>query len=121
MKYIHMYEDEAGESHFEDVNVELKQVDYAPPAPPPNLSSFTPAKQFAFCSFPAGWTGDWHPSPHRQIFFILSGEISVKVSDGEERTFVAGDAILGEDTGGKGHVSRVTSETDVLTSVVQLS
>ena len=121
MRYIHMYSDETGESHFEDVDVELEQVDFAPPAPPPNLSAFTPAKRFAFCSFPVGWIGDWHPSPRRQIFFILSGEISAKVSDGEVRTFVTGDVILGEDTEGKGHVSRVTSETDVLTAVVQLS
>ena len=121
MRYIHMYSDDAGESHFEDVDVKLEEVDFAPPALPPNLSPFTPAKRFAFCSFPVGWIGDWHPSPQRQIFFILSGEISVKVSDGEMRTFVAGDAILGEDTGGKGHFSRVTSETDVLTAVVQLS
>ncbi len=121
MRYIHMYEDETGESHFEDVDVELEPVDFAPPAPPPNLSPFTPAKRFAFCSFPVGWTGDWHPSPQRQIFFILSGEISVKVSDGEVRTFIAGDAILGEDTEGKGHFTWVTGKTDVLTAVVQLS
>ena len=47
-------------------------------------------------------------------------EITGKVSDGEVRTFKAGDAILGEDTKGKGHVSWVSSETDVLTVVVQL-
>ena len=121
MNYIRIYADPAGESHFEDVEVELAQVNFVPPAPPLNLSSFSPALQYAFCSFPVGWRGDWHPSPQRQIFFILSGEISVKVSDGEIRTFVIGDAILGEDTGGKGHVSWVTSETDVLTAVVQLS
>ncbi|UCD08134.1 MAG: hypothetical protein JSU79_07190 [Dehalococcoidales bacterium] len=121
MKYTRIYTDESCESHFEDVNVELEPVNFAPPAPPLNLSPFISATQFAFCSFPAGWRGDWHPVPQRQIFFILSGETTVKVSDGEIRTFKVGDAILGEDTKGKGHVSWVSSETDAHTAVVQLS
>ncbi|UCC17337.1 MAG: hypothetical protein JSU58_01995, partial [Dehalococcoidales bacterium] len=120
MKYIRIYADDAGESHFEDIEVELIPVNFAPPAPPLNLSSFIPATQFAFCSFPSGWRGDWHPVPQRLIFFILSGETTVRVSDDEVRTFRVGDAILGEDTTGKGHVSWVSSETDALTAVVQL-
>jgi hypothetical protein len=121
MKYVCIYADEVGESHFEDVEIEFGQVNFAPPAPPLNLSSFIPATQFAFCSFPAGWRGDWHPVPQRQIFFILSGEIVGEVSDGEIRTFKVGDAVMGEDTKGKGHISWVKSETDALTAVVQLS
>jgi len=120
MKYIRIYADKAGESHFEDIEVKLTQVNFAPPAPPLNLSSFTQATQYAFCSFPVAWKGDWHPVPQRQIFFILSGGISVEVSEGEIRHFVAGDAVLGEDTTGKGHISWVTSATDANTAVVQL-
>ncbi|MBN2240397.1 MAG: hypothetical protein JW712_11540 [Dehalococcoidales bacterium] len=55
----------------------------------------------------AGWTGDRHSSQHRQIFFILSGEISVKVGGGE-------------DTEGKGHYTWVNGDTDVHSAVVQL-
>ena len=121
MKYSRIYADPAGESHFEDVEVELAQVNFAPPAPPLNLSSFSPALQYAFCSFPTGWRGDWHPTPQRQIFFILSGEIAVQVGDGEVRHFGAGSAVLREDAAGKGHVSWVMSKTDVLSAVVQLS
>ena len=120
MKYIRIYADPAGESHFEDVEVELAQVNFAPPAPPLDLSSFSPALQYAFCSFPAGWRGDWHPTPQRQIFFILSGEIAVQVGDGEVRHFRAGSPVLLEDATGKGHVSWVMSKTDVLSAVVQL-
>jgi len=120
MKYIRIHEDSAGKSHFEDVEVELAQVNFAPPAPPMNLSSFSPASQYAFCSFPASWRGDWHPTPQRQIFFILSGEIAVQVGDGEVRHLGAGSAVLLEDATGKGHVSWVTSKTDTLTAVVQL-
>ncbi len=120
MKYIRIYEDSAGKSHFEDVEVELALVNFAPPAPPMNLSSFSSALKYAFCSFPAGWRGDWHPTPQRQIFFILSGEIAVQVGDGEVRHLGAGSAVLLEDATGKGHVSWVTSKTDTLTAVVQL-
>jgi hypothetical protein len=34
MKYVRIYADLTGESHFKDVEVELAQVDFAPPAPP---------------------------------------------------------------------------------------
>ena len=32
--YHRVYADDQGESHFEDVTVPMKTVDYAPPAPP---------------------------------------------------------------------------------------
>ena len=120
MKYIRIYADPAGESHFEDVEVEFAQVNFAPPAPPVNLSSFSPALQYAFCSFPASWQGGLHPTPQRQIFFILSGEAAAQVSNGEVRHFGAGSVLLAEDTTGKGHISWVVSKTDLLAAVVQL-
>jgi len=120
MNYIRIYADPAGETHFEDVEVELSQVNFAPPAPPVNLSSFSPTSQYAFCSFPAGWRGAWHRTPKRQIFFALSGEGAVQVGDGEVRHLRAGSVLLVEDTTGKGHVSRVTGKTDFLAAVVQL-
>jgi len=120
MKYVRAYADENGESHFEDVEVGLTPVDFAPPAPPMNLSAFTPATQFGFVSAPLGWYGDWHPTPRRQIFFSLSGEIEAEVSDGEMRRFGPGSVTLLEDTWGKGHTSRVVGSADVLLAVVQL-
>ena len=120
MKYTKIYADKEGESHFIDVEIELEPVDFAPPAPPINLSPYIPATQYAFCVFPSGWFGDWHPTPRKQIFFFLSGEMEVLVGDGEIRRFNAGSVVLVEDTTGKGHVSRVVSSTDVVTAVVQL-
>jgi hypothetical protein len=120
MKYLRIYADPAGDSQFEDVEIELSQVNFAPPAPPINISSYRPASQYAFCSFPHGWRGDLHPTPQRQIFFILSGEGAAQVSDGEVRHFGAGNILLAEDTTGKGHVSWVVSKIDLLAAVVQL-
>jgi quercetin dioxygenase-like cupin family protein len=73
-----------------------------------------------FLAAPKGWSGDWHPAPCRQIFSFLSGEIEVEVSDGETRRFVPGDALLMEDTTGKGHATRNIGEVDVLMAVTQL-
>src|SRR2546427_717512 len=118
--YTRLYADEHGDSHFEDVEVELTLTDYAPPAPPLSLSSFAPATQFGFMSAPAGWSSDWHPSSDRNIFFVLSGEWEVTASDGEARRFPAGSVLLAEDTSGKGHASRVLGEADSLAVMVQL-
>lgn len=120
MRYTRIYADTKGESHFQDVRVELEPVVFAPPAPPVNISSFAPATRYAFCVFSSGWFGDWHPAPRRQIFFVLSGEVEVQVGDGEVRRFGAGSIVLAEDTSGKGHVSRAVGSTDFVTAVLQL-
>lgn len=120
MKYTRLYTDEDGESHFEDVEVAFNSVDFASPAPPLDLSSFTPATQYGFLRAPVGWFGDWHPVPCRQMMFYLAGEIEAETSDGEVRRFGPGSVTLVEDTFGKGHKSRVVGDTDVLGVVVQL-
>src|SRR5438128_2448419 len=106
MTYTRLYAGPDGESHFEDIKVELVSTAYAPPAPPLDLSSFMPAAQFGFLSAPAGWSSDWHPSAARNVFFVLTGEWEVRASDGEVRRFPAGSVLRVEDTTGKGHSSR---------------
>ena len=118
--YARLYADEHGESHFEDIEIDLAATEYAPPAPPLDLSTFTPATQFGFMRAPAGWSSDWHPSPARNVFFVLSGEWEVTASDGETRRFAPGSVLLAEDTSGKGHASRVVSHADSLAVMVQL-
>jgi hypothetical protein len=34
MQYVRIYTGSDGETHFEDLEVELAEVDFAPPAPP---------------------------------------------------------------------------------------
>jgi len=119
--YTRFYADAAGESHFEDVRLSLTAADFAPPAPPLDVSGFTPAKQIGFVRMPVGWFGDWHPAPKRQFMFCLAGAVAVQVSDGETRVFRPGDVVLLEDTTGKGHTTRVVSEVDLLMAVAQLA
>ncbi len=120
MNYVRLYADEAGESHFEDMVETLSPADFAPPAPALFASEPREAARCLFIRIPPGWRGGWHPAPKRQFFFCLAGEFEIETSDGERRVFTAGDAILGEDTSGKGHDSRALGGADVTAAVVQL-
>jgi len=121
ISYVRLYTDSSGESHFEDLEEELALTNFAPPAAPLNLSSFMPATQAGFLGAPSGWHGDWHPSPARNLFFVLSGEWEIAASDGEIRRFGPGNILRVEDATGKGHASRVISDSDSLAGLVQLS
>ena len=118
MTYTRLYADANDESHFEDVVVDFASTDFAASAPPLDLSEPVPAAQFAFMSTPAGWSSDWHSSSARNMFFVLTGEWEVTASDGETRRFATGSALLVEDTTGKGHSSRVITES--VAAVVEL-
>ena len=119
MKYTHLYVDKNGASQFGEGTFELNPVDFAPPAPPIDVSNPWPAERMLPCRLPAGWFGDRHPAPARQFWIQLSGEIEVQVSSGETRRFRAGDVALVEDTFGEGHTTRVVSDVDVLAVFVQ--
>jgi quercetin dioxygenase-like cupin family protein len=73
-----------------------------------------------FVRLPVGWSGDWHPAPKRQFGILIEGELEVTASDGEVRTFKAGDVRLLEDTSGKGHQTKVLGDRDVLNTIIQL-
>jgi hypothetical protein len=118
--FVRLYADSKGESHFSVEEMELRSVNFAPPAPPVDISAFTPAKHFVLLHTPAGWFGDWHPTPYRQFFFFLSGEVDVQATDGDVRRFGPGSVLLVEDTTGKGHTTRVTRDDPCIAAVVQL-
>jgi len=61
VKYIRVYSDQAGDSHFGEVEVDLKPIDVAPPAPPVNVAAVIESERMMLMSFPQGWYGDW---PH---------------------------------------------------------
>ena len=121
MKYTRIYCDASGESHFEDVSVNVTPVDFAPPAPPLNLAEPIEAKRVILCDFPRAWVGDWHPAPRRQFYIQLSGRLQVTVSDGEVREFSSGSLVLLDDMSGVGHVTKVVGDAGVQGVFVQLN
>jgi len=121
LRYTRLNSDSDGESHFSDQEINFELTDFAPPAPPISVSNMIKAEGVLFTSNPSGWYGDWHPTPRRQFFFLLSGELEVEVSDGEIRRFRNGDVLLLEDTFGKGHTSRLVSNERAYAVFVALS
>ncbi len=122
MKYVRMFADDDGESHFEDVEVEFSDLDYAPPAPPLEMSDFRKASQTVFMRMPPGWEGDtFHHTPTRQWAVIVSGRVLGTTSDGETRVFEPGDVLLMEDTHGKGHGGNPMHGKAAVLAITQLA
>jgi quercetin dioxygenase-like cupin family protein len=96
MKITRIYTGSDGESHFEDIEVKLNEV--------------LPAAGVYFRIGAAGQVQDWHPAPRRQYVITLSGEAEIEISDGSKRRFGPGDAVLAEDTTGRGHITRVVGD-----------
>jgi hypothetical protein len=120
MKYVRIYADPSGESHFEDVEVALSSVPADPLAPPILISSFIPADQLAFVRYPPADDGEWQTAPRRQLLCLLAGENETRVSDGEVRCFGPGSIVLLEDTSGKGHNGHFIGTADALLALVEL-
>lgn len=120
MRITRIWTDDVGTSHFDDVDIELESIDYAPPAPPLDLSAPFLTERALLCEFPVGWFGDWHPSPHRQLYFNLGGRLEVEVGDGEVRQVGPGAVVLLEDLSGSGHVTRVVGDERSTGAFIQL-
>ena len=119
-KYTRLFSDENGESHFEECESELALIDFAPPASPLAVSESFSASEAAFLAGPSGWIGDWHVSPSRNLFVVISGAWEVEASDGTTRLFLPNSVLLAEDISGKGHRSRVISDDESLALLVRL-
>jgi len=65
MKYVRMYADKNGDSHFEDVEVAMSLVDFAPPAPPLNLSPLMPSTNEFLCK--SAWSSSLHTKQVRRF------------------------------------------------------
>lgn len=106
MKVTRVFADEQGESHFDVLDIPLKDsgsIGY--------LSEAYPASKVIFRTNDADYDYDWHCAPQRQYIVLLDGEIEIETSDGEKRRLKGGEVLLVEDVSGKGHKTRnVTQE-----------
>ena len=103
MNITRVYATPDGESHFEDVEVPLRDAGEIGA-----LSDAVPAREVVFRETAPDYDYDWHPAPQRQYIALLDGQIEIETSDGERRQFQGGDVLLVEDTHGRGHRTRTT-------------
>lgn len=101
IKMTRVYSDNKGESHFEDIEIPLKddgEIGF--------LSDHIPVKDLIFRKVKPDYDYDFHTAPQKQYIILLDGEIEIETSLGDKRTFKGGDILLMEDTQGKGHKTR---------------
>ncbi|MGH2851704.1 MAG: hypothetical protein ACRDLP_13945 [Solirubrobacteraceae bacterium] len=100
-RYVRLYADEQGESHFEDVVVSGEHQGHAIVTAPIALSSMIMRRVVSTDADAVR-----HNAPRRQFIVHLVGSVEVEASDGERRRFDPGDVVLVEDVVGRGHVTR---------------
>jgi EutQ-like cupin domain len=118
MKYVRLYSDKNGSSHFEDAALQLDEADYRPPAPLVFVSHALPTDGAQFIRLPAGWAADAVQVPKKQFFVCLKGHIEITATGGKSRSFGPGDTVLMEDGEGKGHRSRVKGDGEFFALVI---
>lgn len=101
MRVHNLYEDQEGESHFRDIEIEWTEI-----MPSIENSERIPATGLYFVRTKASYDLDWHTAPRRQYIVNLDTGIRITASDGESREINPGDVLLVEDTTGKGHLSQ---------------
>ena len=118
--YTRIYVDADGNSHFSTEPMSFSLVEFSPDLPPVSATNPMNVGNLVVLSAPAGGIADWHPVPRRQLNIMLAGKVEIEVSDGEVRRFGPGSFILGEDTAGTGHITRVVSDVDTYFAVISL-
>lgn len=101
MKIPRLYTGSDGESHFGEIDIELKDLGGASSVSAPQSST-----GMVFRNTTGDYHLDWHNAPRRQYVIILEGQVEIQVGDGTKRRFGPGEMFLAEDTTGHGHISR---------------
>jgi uncharacterized protein DUF861 len=114
LTYPRLYCTPDGNSHWESVTVELRRINFAPPAAPIYIGDNFPTSSAFFGGFEARWgthdleTRLYHPAPAAQFIIVLEGVFSITATDGETRRFRPGDVFRVEDTPPcRGHITVV--------------
>ena len=107
MKCLRIYASSEGESHFGEVDISTELTPLFPNEAPLELSAYYEASRVRFVHIPAGMReAGFHTPPGRLLAIWLDGVVEFETSGGEIMRLEAGNAVLVEDTHGKGHISR---------------
>jgi hypothetical protein len=109
MHYHRIFSDDDGRARFGDGEVTFTSADFAPPAPPIDVSAAVEVGELMFIRFAAGWTDAAHPAPARQWMLVVSGR-GETTANGETRAWGPGDVFLLEDTSPPGHSTTILED-----------
>jgi len=66
-------------------------------------------RSFQFAKAPADLDYQWHPAPQRQAVLVLTGGLAMEYGDGSNTVVQPGGFLIGEDTDGRGHITRAVN------------
>jgi hypothetical protein len=114
--------EEDGQSHFEDVPVDLeRQMVFPPLEEGVPCSIGMTAEYVSWIEAPQDWSAQQpHLPAYRTMLVTLKGEYQVQASDGETRRFPIGSVLLLDDVRGAGHSTKVLSPEGVVLLAVGL-
>ncbi|HKY09378.1 MAG TPA: hypothetical protein VJQ55_14095 [Candidatus Binatia bacterium] len=101
MKIVRLYTGADNESHFEDLDMQMKFDGRV------QAAALQPAEGILFRVAQPSHLSDYHTVPRRQYVITLAGQVEIETGDGAIRRFGPGDVMLAEDTTGRGHITRV--------------
>mgnify|MGYP000847376016 CR=1 FL=1 len=104
MNITRIYTGADGQSHFEDIKIELESagaIGY--------LSEKIADSGVIFRYTDEEYDYQWHNAPCRQYVVMLDGAVEIEIGDGTRRVFCSGDILLAEDVDGQGHISRAVN------------
>jgi hypothetical protein len=100
MKITRVYTGDDGESHFEDVELDV-HADKTH-----MLTDAVPTSEIIFRTTPADAFADFHNPARRQYTINLEGTIELESGTGQKCVLGPGTVMLVEDLTGRGHISR---------------
>jgi len=105
MQVTRIYTGDDGQSHFEDVEIDLHPGGMAG-----LLSEPVATRSVIFRQTGSDYDLDFHPAPRRQYVVNLTGRVELEIGSGEKRILNGGEILLAEDTSGQGHKSRAVGD-----------
>jgi len=101
MKVTRIYSGDDGESHLEDIEIEMAESGLAG-----LMSEPVAATSVIFREVTGDYNLDFHCAPRRQYVVNLTGSVEIETGNGDKRLLGPGSILLAEDTTGRGHISR---------------
>lgn len=115
MRITRLYTGNDGESHFEDVDLPMKDYDASE-----KRAETIKAADLIFRETAANFNYQWHNAPNRQYVITIQGRAEITVGDGTKRVFGPGDIMLAEDITGHGHITRALNNQPRISIFVTL-